>query len=457
VDGGGCVGWQDRVCEPSTTQTSTTVTSTTATSTTTTLHAEVLRALNISAADLLEANMTVAELRSKGFTASDVLDAGASCTEVEREYGKQPAKCGNSTVLIVAIVVVVVLIMGAAIGVLVWVQHQKGSSQPIDKGRRATRSKQHQQQQQHDVVTTNPMYLKDKSLDEDSSNAEYDFATNALTPQSSGSVVYGVGDATDIGVDAVDANATACRADMYTTISRSKAAPTFEPAATDAQSSGSVVYGVGDVTDIGVDAVDANTSACRAGMYTIIPRSNAAPYKPAAAGTPTVVALRQRLRSAAHSSSLASDYGLVPLAASPVALLSGDSGALFAVPFNDGDSDGDNANFPGFAPALDRGASKTTAASVAPSLSGSAACANGTVQPPSPVDSGSKPMSASSYGMLEYAGKRAAPKAVGSAYDTLSSDERTGVATVRSTVWRDDRNEVYSELLAVPMTDEIDL
>jgi uncharacterized protein HemX len=148
LDGGGCVGWQDRVCEPSTTQTSTAVTTTTATSTTTTLHAEMLRALNISAADLLQANMTVAELRSKGFTASDVLDAGASCTEVEREYGKQPAKCGNSTGLVVAIVVVVVLIMGAAIGVVVWVQHQKGSSQPIDKGRRATRSNQRQQQQQ---------------------------------------------------------------------------------------------------------------------------------------------------------------------------------------------------------------------------------------------------------------------------------------------------------------------
>jgi hypothetical protein len=133
--------------------------------------------MNISAADLLQANTTVAELRSKGFTASDVLNAGASCAEVEREYGKQPAKCGNSTGLIVAIVVVV-LILGVAIGGLAWVPHQKGSSQPIDKGRRDTRSrKQQQQQQQHGDVMENPMCLKDERLDEDSSNASYGFAT----------------------------------------------------------------------------------------------------------------------------------------------------------------------------------------------------------------------------------------------------------------------------------------
>jgi hypothetical protein len=75
--------------------------------------------------------MTVDELVSKGFAASEMLDAGVSCDDVERQYGEQKAECGNNTRLIVVIVVVVVLVVAVA-GVALFVHRHKGTGQRRD-------------------------------------------------------------------------------------------------------------------------------------------------------------------------------------------------------------------------------------------------------------------------------------------------------------------------------------
>jgi hypothetical protein len=80
------------------------------------------------------------------------LDAGVSCADVEREFGEQKSACGDSIVLIVAIVSVVVL-LGAAVGGLTCVRHHKGQCPPVAESQRARPSVL-----QHGMVLSNPMY-----------------------------------------------------------------------------------------------------------------------------------------------------------------------------------------------------------------------------------------------------------------------------------------------------------
>jgi hypothetical protein len=129
--------------------------------------------------------MTVDELVSKGFAASELLDAGVSCDDVERQYGEQKAQCGNNTWLIVAIVVVVVL-FGAAVSSFVWCRQKKSANALVGKGcpPRSTTS-------QLKAVLANPTISGNINFNNaDSTNVEYNFATTALSSSSTGSIIY---------------------------------------------------------------------------------------------------------------------------------------------------------------------------------------------------------------------------------------------------------------------------
>jgi hypothetical protein len=145
----------------------------------------VLRAQNVSVADLLQENMTVDELASKGFAASELLDAGVSCDEVEREYGKQTSECGSSTGLIIAIVAIVMLI-GATVGGAVWFRQQNAPSfKPAGPATRRARPPR----QQPGSMLCNPTFSMQDKLQADTTNVEYDFATDALAFPAKGFVV----------------------------------------------------------------------------------------------------------------------------------------------------------------------------------------------------------------------------------------------------------------------------
>jgi hypothetical protein len=219
------------ITETSTTATLTSTTSSTTTSSTTTLDAVSLRELNINATYLRETyNMSTDELISKGFNATELLGAGVTCSEVEREFGPQKPECGNNGRSIVGLAVTIALMAAVVIGVL-WYRKQSGEAGGHSKVERR-RTDRGSRQRQRDIGTPTTadedrigtMATQDPTFSEEgylqvntaTTNAEYDAASSALTFATSGSVIISSETAVADGTDAESAaNANDARRPSY--------------------------------------------------------------------------------------------------------------------------------------------------------------------------------------------------------------------------------------------------
>jgi hypothetical protein len=123
--------------------------------------------------------MTVDELVSKGFAASELLDAGVSCDDVERGYGEIKSACRDNTALIVAIVVGVAL-LGAAVGGVVWFMRHKRPSPTVVKGHRTRRLRC-----QREAMVVSPMYPTADPLNPNTTDADFDVTTSGLSSSAS--------------------------------------------------------------------------------------------------------------------------------------------------------------------------------------------------------------------------------------------------------------------------------